>query len=197
MMNRPMRGGISFLWIRLSKTVGALYWRPSWKTITGAGLAASYCLGTYTQYSRHVPRKILLLSKVYLVTSPLGTPSCAFESGPSGYSSAAERAIASRKEQRRPIENGRIKQICFRVVFGAHVRWSSAPGQDGAKSWSAREKQSVPSAAPSASPLPRRGPGLAKAPARKPPDSQQVQHGSPQKNPQAVTGFAASTRPVP
>src|SRR5713101_2729984 len=147
MMNRPIRGGISFLWIRLSKTVGALYWRPSWKSITGAGLAAAYCFGTYTQYSRHVPGKILLLSKVYLVTSPLGTPSCALESGPSGNSSAAGRAIASRQEKRRPIDNGRIKQNCFRIVFGAHVRGSSAPGQVGAKSWSAREKQSLHSAA--------------------------------------------------
>src|SRR5713101_8172268 len=144
MMNRPIRGGISFLWIRLSKTVGALYWRPSWKTITGTGLAASYCLGTYTQYSRHVPGKILLWSKVYLVTSPLGTPSCALESGPSGYSSAAGRVIASRQENGRPIDNGRIKQVCFRIEFGAHVRRSSAPGQDGAKSRNARDKQSVP-----------------------------------------------------
>src|SRR5260370_30812056 len=143
----------------------------------GAGLAASYWLGTYSQYSRLVPGKIWLLSKVYLVTSPLGTPSCALESGPSGYAAGAERAIASRQEQRRPIENGRIKQVCFRVVFGAHVRRSSAPGQAGAKSWSAREKQSVPSAAPSASPLPRRGPGLAKTPARKPPDSHKHRHG--------------------
>ncbi len=51
----PTSGGIAFAWIRLSKTIGALYWTPSWKTMTGAGLVRSSCFGTYTQYSRHVP----------------------------------------------------------------------------------------------------------------------------------------------
>jgi len=49
----PIVTGISCLWIRLSKTTGTRYscstftylW-PSWKTITAAGRAASYCAGT-------------------------------------------------------------------------------------------------------------------------------------------------------
>src|SRR5262245_15108184 len=68
--------GIAFSAISLSNTSGALNWMPSWLTYTHAGVVPSYCFGTYTQKSRVVPGKTLLLAKVCLVTSPFGTASC-------------------------------------------------------------------------------------------------------------------------
>ena len=53
LMKMPMVTGISLRWMRLSSTVGArqspssfTYHPPSWKTITHAGWAGSYCFGT-------------------------------------------------------------------------------------------------------------------------------------------------------
>jgi hypothetical protein len=53
--------GISFRWIRLSKTTPARnapspsrYTSPSWNTISEAGAEGLYCAGTYTQNRRIV-----------------------------------------------------------------------------------------------------------------------------------------------
>src|SRR5262245_47232144 len=52
---------------------------------THAGLSGEYWTGTYTQYCRTVPSKILLRKSVGPSSLPLGTPSCGRESGPSLY----------------------------------------------------------------------------------------------------------------
>src|SRR5688500_13711378 len=79
--------------MRLSKTTGTRYSRssgryvptPSWKTMSAAGLAASYCAETYTAQRRIVPVNTLLSLNVNVSIFPRGTPSLRFESGPCSY----------------------------------------------------------------------------------------------------------------
>src|SRR5918993_2240941 len=53
--------------------------------MSGAGLAASYCAGTYTAQRRIVPGNTLLSLNVNVSIFPRGTPSLRFESGPCSY----------------------------------------------------------------------------------------------------------------
>ena len=80
---------------RDGKIPGAFHCTPSWFTYTHAGLAPSYCFGTYTVTSRVVPGKIFDPENSNLINSPRGTPGRTTESGCGGNSSRAAGATAA------------------------------------------------------------------------------------------------------